>query len=381
MNRTTNLGAVAVCLCTFLAIAENTGAKSNQIVNVQCAKSSPAAGGKNSSPATCCKNSSPAAGGKIIELPGIAVWPTSFIYDQGNLGSATSNAIAFVVKYFSVRQFGLDRHLDPSRLYLYWNARHFEQTVMPSSGKGTNIDCGTSILGALLSLKETGCAPESVNWSIGTVRNSELAGTYIYKGWAYSDNATQYKKQPDPMSYTIALTEDISFDSVGKDQLGRGAQSNLSDESLPQVNPFPSLCKNIKSYDIASPYRKVNWRIPNTVAEKAEVQTKIVNALAKGHPVLIGFLVDDSFGKASAFGLVPLPNLATFQPIGGHTVVIVGYGPYLSSNPSAMYFKAINSWGLWGAKGFLYFPDEYITNVNLFQEEIFDMWHPSNPRI
>ena len=44
-----------------------------------------------------------------------------------------------------------------------------------------------------------------------------------------------------------------------------------------------------------------------------------------------------------------------------------------------MYFKAINSWGLWGAKGYVYLPDDYITNVNTFQEEIFEMWHPSNP--
>jgi hypothetical protein len=363
MNRTTNLGAVALCLCAFLAIAADTGAQSNQIANVPFSKSRPA------------------AGGKIIELPGIAVWPDSFIYNQGNLCSATSNAIAFVVKYFSVRQFGKDGHLDPSRLYLYWNARHFEKTVMPDGGSNPNTDSDTSVLGALLSLKETGCAPESVNWNIGTVRNSELVGTYVYKGWAYADNATQFKIQPDPMSYTIALTEDISFDPVGNDKLSHYALSQLSDESLPKINPFPSLCKNIKSYDIASPYRKTNPKILNTTAEKTEVRTKIVDALAKGHPVLTGLLVNDSFYSASSTGLVPLPNLATFQPIGGHTVVIVGYGPYLSSNPSAMYFKAINSWGLWGAKGFLYFPDEYITNVNLFQEEIFDMWHPSNPRI
>ncbi len=353
-----------MCLCAFLALAADTGAQSNQIANVQSSKSRPA------------------AGGKIIELPGIAVWPDSFIYHQGNLGSATSNAIAFVVKYFSVRQFGQAGHLDPSRLYLYWNARHFAQTVEPDSGINTNLDSGTSVLGALLSLKETGCAPENVNWNIGTVSNSELVGTYVYKGWPYADNTTQFKKQPDPMSYTIALTEDISFDSVGKDQNGRGAQSNLSDESLPKVNPFPSLCKNIKSYDIASPYRKANPKIPNTVAEKAEVQTKIVNALAKGHPVLIGLLVADSFYKAQTTGVVPLPNLGTFSPIGGHTVVIVGYGPYISSTPSTMYFKAINSWGpTYGAKGYLYFPNEYITNVTIFQEEIFEMWHPSNPPI
>ena len=361
MNRTTNLGAVALCLCATLAVAEDTGAQSNQIVNVPFSKTFPGASGQK------------------VEIPGMDAWPSSLIYDQGNLGATISNAIGFVVRYFSVRQYGLNGVLDPSRLYLYWNARYFEQTVMPSRGINTNIDSDTSVLGALLSLKETGCAPEGVDWDIGTVRYSELAGTYKYKGWAYSDNSTQYKKQPDPMSYTIAITEDISFDSVGKGQLGLVAQRKLRDQSLPKVNPFPSLCKKIKSYDIASPYRKMDLKYKNTDAEKAAVRAKIVNALSKGHPVLTGLLLDDSFSKAGSTGAVPLPKLDTFKPTGGHTVVIVGYGPYISSNPQSMYFKAINSWGLWGAKGYVYLPDDYITNVNTFQEEIFEMWHPSNP--
>jgi hypothetical protein len=362
MNRTARLGAVALCLSASLAVAEDVGAQPYPIVEVPFSKAFPAASGKS------------------IEIPGMANWPSSFIYDQGNLGSVVSNAVAYVVKYFSVRQYGVDGHLDPSRLYLYWNARHFEHTVMPTSGIDTNIDSGNSVFGSLLSLKETGCAPESVNWYIGTVKSYDLEGAYIYYGWRYADNSSQYKKQPDPMSYTIALTEDITFDSVGKGQLGLGAQRRLRDQSLPKVNPFPSLCKKIKSFDIASPYRKTSWKTPNTVAEKSEVRTKIVNALAKGHPVLTGMDIDNSFDKASSTGIVPMPNLSTFYPIGGHAVVIVGYGPYVPSTPQTMYFKAINSWGAsWGAKGYLYLPDEYVTNVNIFQEEIFEMWHPAIP--
>jgi hypothetical protein len=360
MNRTTHLGTAALCLCASLAVADDTGAQPNPIVEVPFSKAFPA------------------ASGKTIEIPGMANWPSSFIYDQGNLDSAVSNAVASVVKYLSFRQLGLNGHFEPSRLYLYWNARHFEQTIMPSGGANVNEDTGTTVYGALLSLKETGCAPESLNWNIGTVSNSELTGTYIYKGWVYSDNPTQYKKQPDPMSYMIALTEDISFDSVGKGQLGLGAQKKLRDQSLPNINPFPSLCKKIKSYDIASPYRKNNPNIPNTVAEKTAVGAKIINALAKGHPVLTGFFIDDSFARGDSTGKVPLPKLDTFSPIGKHAVVIVGYGPYVPSTPSTMYFKAINSWGpSWGDKGYLYLPYDYITNVNIFQEEMFEMWHPS----
>lgn len=361
MNRTAILGAIALCFCSSFAAAEDIPLQSSQIVDVPFSRGYPA------------------ASGKIIEIPGMDTWPSSLIYDQGNLGSFVSNAIAFVARYFSVRQFGLDGHLDPSRLYLYWNARHFEKTIMPDSGIDTTIDSTTSVFGALLSLKETGCAPENVDWDIGAVKSFDLVGTYKYKGWAYSDNSSQYKKQPDPMSYTIAMSEDISFDSVGKGQLGLGAQRKLRDQSLPKVNPFPNLCKKIKSYDIASPYRKVNWKTKNTDAEKAEVRTKIVNALAKGHPVLTGLFIDNSFYRASSTGIVPTPNLDTFNPIGGHAVVIIGYGPYVKSQPQVMYYKAVNSWGMWGDKGYLYFQDDYITNVNIFQEEIFEMWHPSNP--
>lgn len=359
MNRTTSLGVIALCFCSSFVVAEDVTPQSSLVVDVPFSKAFPA------------------ASGKIIEIPGMDTWPSSLIYDQGNLGSDVSNAIAFVARYFSVRQFGINGHLDPSRLYLYWNARHFEKTVMPSSGIDTTIDSGTSVFGALLSLKETGCAPENVDWSIGTVNYSELTGSYNYKGWAYSDNSSQYKKQPDPMSYTIALTEDISFDSVGKGQIGLGVQRKLRDQSLPKVNPFPSLCKKIKSYDIAGPYRKANWKIKNTDAEKSEVRAKILNALGKGHPVLTGLYLDNSFYSAVGTGIVPTPKLDTFSPIGGHAVVIIGYGPYVKNQPQVMYYKAINSWGLWGAKGFVYLSDDYITNVNTFQEEIFEMWHPS----
>ena len=360
MNRTASLGAIALCLCSFAA-AEDMPRQSSQIVDVPFSKAFSA------------------AAGKTIEIPAMDTWPSSFIYDQGNLGSVVSNAIAFVVRYFSVRQYGLNGDLGPSRLYLYWNARHFEQTIMPSSGVNTNIDSGTSVFGAMLSLNETGCAPENVDWDIGTVKSYDIEGAYKYKGWPYSDNSTQYKKQPDPMSYTVALTEDISFDSVGKGQVGLFALRKLRNQSLPKVNPFPSLCKKIKSYDIASPNRKANWNTKNTDAEKVDVRTRIINALAKGHPVLTGLLVDNSFYRASSTGIVPTPNLDTFYPIGGHAVVIIGYGPYVKIQPQVMYYKAVNSWGMWGDKGYLYFQDDYITNVNIFQEEIFEMWHPSNP--
>jgi len=67
-----------------------------------------------------------------------------------------------------------------------------------------------------------------------------------------------------------------------------------------------------------------------------------------------------------------MPNLSTFSPIGGHAIVLVGYGPYNPNNYSKNYFKFINSWGPnWGQGGFGFFDEEYVANVNVFWSEAF----------
>jgi len=106
------------------------------------------------------KDRAPVAESKFVELAGIAQWPSSLVYNQGNLGSTVANALAFTIRYLSKLQ---GNRLDPSRLFMYYNARYLEHLLDPSGGVDPNVDSGTSVIGAILALEKFGCCPESMS--------------------------------------------------------------------------------------------------------------------------------------------------------------------------------------------------------------------------
>lgn len=55
------------------------------------------------------------------------------VYDQGQLGSCTANAIAAAIQYERRRQ-GFDNDFVPSRLFIYYNERNIEGTVGSDAG-------------------------------------------------------------------------------------------------------------------------------------------------------------------------------------------------------------------------------------------------------
>lgn len=86
------------------------------------------------------------------------------------------------------------------------------------------------------------------------------------------------------------------------------------------------------------------------------------NALARRYPLLFGFVAYPELEGplVAQTGGLPLPTSAE-SPIGGHEVVAVGYHdrvqfPYWR-NPGA--FLILNSWGLWGLRGYFWMPYEY----------------------
>jgi C1A family cysteine protease len=80
-------------------------------------------------------------------------------------------------------------------------------------------------------------------------------------------------------------------------------------------------------------------------------------ALASGFPVVIGVSLYDSFESIDVeiSGVVPMPNLHSEALVGGHCMLVVGYGQ------RAGHFTVLNSWGDdWGDKGFCYMPEKYL---------------------
>ena len=123
------------------------------------------------------------------------------------------------------------------------------------------------------------------------------------------------------------------------------------------------------------PYNLKKWAVKPTAAAYSDAKTRKVtgykkcadfaavkNALAAGTPVIIGFDVYDSFESdaVAATGMMPYPNTATEQLLGGHAVCIVGY------RDSDQRFIVRNSWGTgWGDKGYFYMPYSVIQNASM----------------
>ncbi len=75
------------------------------------------------------------------------------VYDQGNLGSCTSNAIAGAIEYDQKKQ-NAKKFYQPSRLFIYYNERAIEGTV--------SQDAGAQIRDGIKSVNAQGVCPETV---------------------------------------------------------------------------------------------------------------------------------------------------------------------------------------------------------------------------
>jgi len=73
------------------------------------------------------------------------------IYDQGQLGSCTANAIAAAFEYDLIKQNAPD--FLPSRLFIYYNERSIENTI--------NTDSGAQIRDGIKSIAKLGVCPET----------------------------------------------------------------------------------------------------------------------------------------------------------------------------------------------------------------------------
>ncbi len=98
------------------------------------------------------------------------------IYNQGQLGSCTGNAIAAAIQ-FGLRKQGKQYDFMPSRLFIYYNERVIENTV--------SIDNGAEIRNGIKSVNKLGVCPEQM--------------------WSYSEGKTKFKKKPGDDCYKEAL--------------------------------------------------------------------------------------------------------------------------------------------------------------------------------
>jgi C1A family cysteine protease len=101
------------------------------------------------------------------------------VYDQGQLGSCTANAIAAAIQFGRMRQ-KLKPNFVPSRLFIYYNERIMEGTVA--------IDSGAQIRDGIKSVATLGVPPE---------------GDWPYK-------IEKFAEKPSPIAYKDALRDKVS---------------------------------------------------------------------------------------------------------------------------------------------------------------------------
>lgn len=85
------------------------------------------------------------------------------IYNQGELGSCTANAIAAAYEFDEIKQ-DEDSIFVPSRLFIYYNERNMENTI--------NTDSGASIRDGIKSINRYGVCPES-DWPYNILKFTE----------------------------------------------------------------------------------------------------------------------------------------------------------------------------------------------------------------
>ncbi|MDE2426323.1 MAG: C1 family peptidase [Elusimicrobia bacterium] len=104
------------------------------------------------------------------------------VYDQGQLGSCTGNALAFAVQYERMRQNLTDAERVPSRLMIYYLEREIEGTI--------NSDSGAQGYDGLTALQQTGvCYEDGAD------------------GWPY--DPAQYAVRPPAACYAAAARDKV----------------------------------------------------------------------------------------------------------------------------------------------------------------------------
>lgn len=107
------------------------------------------------------------------------------VYDQGQLGSCTANAIAGALEFDQMKQKQAE-HFTPSRLFIYWNERYMEGTV--------DSDSGAFIRDGVKSVAKIGAPPET-DWPYDISRFAEKPPEAAYDN-ALAHQAISYRRVP-----------------------------------------------------------------------------------------------------------------------------------------------------------------------------------------
>lgn len=124
------------------------------------------------------------------------------VYDQGELGSCTAQALGFVYDFLENRTASDPNSYTPSRLFVYYNEREMEGNV--------NEDAGASIRDGVKSLNRNGICPESM-WPYNIDKFTDKPTSECYAA-AKNHRALLYKRLlQTPTSLKACLASGVPF--------------------------------------------------------------------------------------------------------------------------------------------------------------------------
>lgn len=205
------------------------------------------------------------------------------VYDQGQIGSCTANAIAAALEFEMMKQ-GLPS-FTPSRLFIYYNERSIEGTV--------GSDAGAFIRDGIKSVASQGDCPES-EWPYD--------GTAASPDGTFPDGATA-AKQPSPQCYSDAIQHKaLNYQSISQ---------NLADMKGCLASGYPfvfgfTVYGSFESDDVAA-----NGMVPMPAAGEATIGGHAVMAVGYDDSRNL-FIIRNSWGPNwgdGGYGYMPYAYL------------------------------------------------------------------------
>lgn len=294
-------------------------------------------------------------------------WPLVNVYDQGELGSCTANAVALTIRLSSIlnsknptQVLNNPEMRDVSRLYGYYNTRFYEGSLSNYS-KNVLEDNGATIYGSVMSGKLFGFIAEQQQKEVSISTDKDLSGRLSYYYWPY--NTKTFASAPSTLAYVEGMNPNYM---------------NSAYSSLISSYRFKELDDQFKTGTSTS------------TTQMQQFRDVIVGELAQNRPVDFGISLDQNnfnFDKNGFFVIPRNIDISTYMnkyfiPNAGHAMVITGYGPYkklfgIDPRDNSNYYKAYTSWGNFGdpkSPGAIYFPEGYINNIAKAGTEALSIW-------
>lgn len=153
------------------------------------------------------------------------------VYDQGQLGSCTANAIGAAIEFDLLKQKLPD--LAPSRLFIYYNERAMEGTV--------NSDSGAMIRDGIKCVAKQGVCPET-EWPYDIAKFTRKPTAACYQD-AAKHKAVQYQRLTPAASqlkgclasgfpFVFGFTVYDSFESASVAKTGHARMPSASDKAI-----------------------------------------------------------------------------------------------------------------------------------------------------